>query len=121
VHYAYGLKDSLNVLVEGGASALAGGGPRWIGHGGVGLAYVLDVVEWVPYVGVLASGYALGGGTRPHALGAFGATLALGVDYQLSRSFALGVAARQHLLATRLAAYPSATEVLLRAELLWGW
>lgn len=120
-HYAYGLTDAFNLLLEGGGAVLGKGGPRFVGDAGVGIAYAFDVVEWVPYVGVVGEGFLLGGGTKARAEGAFGGALALGIDWQTSRSFAIGLAARQHVVATRFAEVPSFTTVLLRAELLWGW
>ena len=50
-----------------------------------------------------------------------GASVGVGLDYQLNRQFAVGVAGRQHLMFTKLDTYPSYTTVLLRFEYMWGY
>lgn len=136
VHYAYGLSDAFNFMAEGGyalvaldeASGKDASGkdipatrPAGIGHAGAGVAYVLDVVQWVPYVGLMPTAYMLNGGSLDGTKMAFGASLALGLDYQISRSIAAGVALRQHMLLTNVSTYPTYTQALLRVELMWGW
>jgi hypothetical protein len=131
-HWAYGLSDAFNLMVEGAWSLLAPGEkiesaatprtrPSSAANAGVGVGYVLDVLRWVPYGGVLVGAYALLGGTLDGAAVRPGAALALGLDYRFDRSFAAGVAFRQHLLVTDTSTYPSFTQVFLRAEYTWGW
>ena len=130
-HYTYGLSDAFNLMVEGGYSLVALGQtadtpktpqtyPAWISNADVGIGYVLDVLTWVPYAGVLVGGYGLAGGTIPGLKLLPGAEIALGLDYRVGPSVAIGVAARQHFL-SETATYPSFTQVLARIEYVWGW
>jgi hypothetical protein len=132
LHYAYGLTDQLNLVVEAGGSIVAANQeqdapetprtrPAEIDHAGVGVGYVIDVIRWVPYVGALATGYRLSGGTLENALVIPGVQLAAGLDYQLTRSWAVGVALRQHMLLTKLSTYPTYTTGVLRLEYMWGF
>jgi hypothetical protein len=132
-HYSYGLTDQFNLMAEGGLAlhvvepevekgkGAAPQQPRTIGHVGVGVGYVFDVVSWVPYVGALATGYWLGGGTRAEAGPAGGLAAALGIDYRASRKLAVGLAARQHFVLSDFGTYPSWTSVGLRLSYTWGW
>ena len=131
-HWAYGLSDAFNLMVEGGWSLVAPGEsatststprtrPASAANLGVGVGYVFDVLTWVPYAGVLVGGYALSGGTLDSTQWIPGAALALGLDYRLSRAVAVGVAFRQHVLATQTSTYPSFTQAFARVEYTWGW
>ncbi len=134
IHYAYGLSDAFNLLVEGAFCGVALQESRdpgvlnnrvtMIENAGIGIGYTLDVVRWVPYVGLLASSFALHGGTVDNVRFAGGATIAAGLDYQLTRGpkhFALGLAVRQHFMFTDIQNYPSYTQIFLRAEYVWGF
>ncbi|AKU95783.1 hypothetical protein AKJ09_02447 [Labilithrix luteola] len=130
VHYTYGLSDQFNLMAEVG-SAIVGSGkdspdtprtsPSTVSHAGVGIGYVIDVIQWVPYIGALGAGYWLAGGTLDNSVYAAGLELAVGLDYQFSRHFAVGVGARQHLIATKLTDYPSYTTIFARVEYAWGF
>ncbi len=131
-HYTYGIDDQFNFMAEMNTSIVAAEEkvenamtprtrPTQVDHVAVGVGYVIDVLRWVPYVGVLASGYRLSGGTLESALVIPGAALAVGLDYQLSRHWAIGVAGRQHMLLTEVSTYPSYTTVMLRFEYMWGF
>ena len=133
IHYAYGLSDAFNFLVEGAFCPVAlsedpatgpHNRPTMIENLGAGIAYTLDVVRWVPYFGVLVSAFSLHGGAVDDVRFAGGATLALGLDYQVTRGpkhLALGVAVRQHFMLSDLTDYPSYTQIFLRAEYVWGF
>lgn len=132
VHYAYGLTDQFNFLAEGGSHVVAADQqrdtadtprtfPARVDHLGVGVGYVLDVLRWVPYFGVLGQGYLLSGGTLEGTVGAAGVAIAAGLDYQLGRHFAVGLAFRQHFIATELSTYPTYTVGQLRAQYVWGY
>lgn len=132
LHYSYGLDDQFMILAEVGHNVVAlheklndADTPRTrpsnIQHGAIGLAYALDVIRWVPYFGLLGSGYALRGGTLEHSVGAFGAQIALGVDYEITRYFYAGIAVRQHMLLTDMATYPTYTTAALRIGAMWGY
>jgi outer membrane protein W len=132
LHYTYGLNDQLNVMAELGGAIVAAHQkqdapdsphtrPAEIDHLAAGIGYVIDVIRYVPYIGILASGYRVSGGTIDKALVIPGVELAVGLDYQLSRSWAVGLAARQHMLLTKLSTYPTYTTGLLRVEYMWGF
>lgn len=132
IHYTYGLSDQFNLMAQAGSSIVAldqqqdaPGTPRTrpatVDHVSVGLGYVIDVLRWVPYVAAIPGVYRLAGGTLPSGLFLPGAALALGLDYQLNRHWAIGGAAQQHFLFTKLSTYPSYTTVLFRLEYMWGF
>lgn len=130
-HYAYGLTDQFNLMVEGATNIVALGEnvgpgvstkhPSGVDSFGVGLGYVLDITRVVPYGGLLLTGFDLRGGSLTSPLFVGGGTVALGVDYQFTRSFTAGVALRQHFLLTQMSSYPSYTNAFLRVEYVWGW
>ena len=133
IHWAYGLSDSFNLMVEGAFCPVAlqelpdpkqsNNRPTMIENLGVGVGYVVDVLRWVPYVGLLASAFTLHGGVVPFLFEA-GATLAVGLDYQVTRGpkhLNLGLAVREHFMFSDLADYPSYTQIFLRAEYVWGF
>lgn len=130
VHYAYGLSDAFNLMVEGSYSLEAIGQmadnphtpktyPAWIANANVGIGYVFDVLTWVPYAGILVGGYGLSGGTIPTMKFLPGAEIAAGLDYRLGSSMAIGIAVRDHLL-SETDTYPSFIQVLARFEAVWG-
>ena len=130
-HYSYGLNDTFNLMIEGSFSLVALDQtadskktpqtyPAWLANADVGIAYVLDVLQWVPYAGLLVGAYDLSGGTIPGMKFLPGAAIALGLDYRLSPSLSVGVAARQHFVSDT-STYPSFTQVLLRVDYTWGW
>ncbi len=132
LHYTYGLSDAFNFVAEGTGSIVAlkqhldqptspHTRPSTLSSLAVGVVYVLDVLRWVPYGGLLAGGYMLTGGTLDKATFDGGVQVALGVDYQVTRSFSAGLALRQHMLLTDLSTYPTYTTAFLRLEYVWGW
>jgi hypothetical protein len=131
-HYTYGLTDQLLLMGELAFAIVAANQkqdtpttphtrPSEVDHLSGGIGYVLDILRFVPYGGALVGGYRLAGGTLDSALILPGAQLQLGLDYLLSRHFAIGVAGQQHFLFTKMSTYPSLTMVLLRAEYVWGF
>ena len=131
LHYAYGLSDAFNLMIEGGyaqvameeatAPKVAANRPTGVSNFGVGASYVLDVIRWIPYGGVLADGYLFTGGNLVKPIAAFGLGLALGLDYQATRNLAFGFAFRQHFVLSSFGDYPSYSQFFLRAEYVWGW
>ena len=130
----YGLTDQFNLMVELNASShsvsVEGGGalPNRLGvwTATTGLSYTLDVLQIVPYGGVLlgASRVSSGDGFGSAFTGSgdmtFDAALALGADYQVTRSFAVGLALRGHALirTEQVGVYSVA---IVRAEYTWGY
>ena len=123
----YGLTDQFNLVAEIQTSRLVPGSdpdvphsrPTGLTSGAIGATYVLDVLRWVPYGGILLGGDALTGGALPDAKELATAQIALGLDYQLDRTWSVGVAAREHLYAT--STYSSFTTLFLRVEYAWGF
>lgn len=120
LHGAYELTDQFDLrldllssrhLVDGAAS--------------LGLVYKLDVIEWVPYVGVGLGFYWLGDERRADlAQRELGLSVPLGIDYAPSRSFAVGLQLRYHGFFSELPTTlggAALLDTLLRAEYRWGW
>ena len=134
IHYSYGLNDAFNFLAEGAFCPVALQEDQEPKHNratmienlGVGIAYTLDVVRWVPYIGILASGFTLHGGSIDGVRVAVGPTLAVGIDYQVTRGpkhLSVGVAWRWHAIVSDYADYPFPfyNQIFLRAEYVWGF
>lgn len=136
-HYTYGISDQLNFMAGVNGSLLPTSTvvpdpatpnaiipatqPGRILSALAGVGYVIDVLRFVPYIGVLAGGYHLSGGDLRSGIFVFGGAAQVGIDYQLSRQWAIGVAGQQHFLLTKMSTYPSYTNVLLRFEYMWGF
>jgi hypothetical protein len=145
----YGLTDQLNAMVEVtgapyvlGVDPPPGTDPKLLDGSGklrlddtfflltanAGISYVLDVIRWVPYAGVLVgtSRLSWAGSTFGALRGTGGAEMkldtvvALGLDYQLTREWALGGAIRAH---TSLFSHEStqAAHILFRGQYTWGY
>jgi hypothetical protein len=129
LHYTYGLWDAVNFVVEADASGFPLGTapknpapePGFVATGGVGLMYVFDVMRWVPYAGGIAGAGYLAGGWLTSPLVTPDVQLAVGLDYQVSRSFTVGGAYRQHFFLSQMNTYPEFTSLGLRVEYVWGW
>jgi hypothetical protein len=127
LHFAYGINDYINLIAE--VDATAHPYAEWtVVSGAVGAAYVFDVLQFVPWVGLevgpggLVSldpkcGLAI---AEPCHTFRFVGAIPFGLDYQVSRSFSVGVAGRFQLLLLG----PSPWETLgvfARAEYVWGY
>ena len=132
LHYTYGINDQFNFMAEMNVSRVAANQeqdfadspntrPADVAYASAGVGYVIDILQFVPYIGILLGGYRLSGGTLDNAMVLPGAELAVGLDYQLDRHWAIGLAGRQHLLFTKASTYPSYTTVALRFEYMWGF
>jgi opacity protein-like surface antigen len=129
LHYTYGVTDAFNFVAEVGAAALTAQDvskapppqPGMVATGGVGATYVFDVVRWVPYAGALIGPAYFANARVTHPFWTPDAQLAVGLDYELSRSWAVGVEYRQHLFFTKMSTYPEFTTLGLRFEYVWGW
>jgi hypothetical protein len=90
VHGAYGISDVFDVRLELQASRndLAGF-PVWFYATRAGIAYKLDVLQWIPYVGASGGGFFVtwsSGTTIKPCVGAFA-----GLDYAVSEHVGVGV------------------------------
>ena len=126
IYAAYGLSDMFDARLELlGSSHNLGGRRTEVYSASAGIAYKIDIIQWVPYVDLMLGYYGFAGGPSPlgHS-GEPGASLGLGLDYSLSRSFAMGAQLRYHAFLrdppTSLTQAPYFS-ALLRAEYTWGW
>lgn len=124
----YGLSDMFDLRAQLTASRLAFSGASegtWVSSASAGLAYKLDVIEWVPWADLQLGYYRIDGpapGDR-HA-NDVGASLGLGIDYAFSRDLGLGAELRYHGFLrdapTSLADTPYLTG-MFRVEYTWGF
>ena len=123
VHLSYGVRDyldltgAIDVSYHPSSAAL-------ISTGALGVRFVFDVLQVVPHLGlqagvgdvaIVGSGCAVGCNAAR-----FDLALPFGVDYQLSRSFTLGVAGKFQLLLANGPATPM-LGVFARAVYVWGY
>jgi hypothetical protein len=83
----------------------------------LGLAYKLDVLEWIPYFGVRAGYYLQSSEPGPWARHGGAISGFAGLDHAFSRSFAAGL----EVALDRLLPEGSSSAVSLRAEYRWGY
>ncbi len=129
LHYTYGISDAFNFVAEVGGAGLTAQGPSKapppqpgiVATGGAGVTYVFDVVRWVPYAGVLLGPAYFAGARVAHPFWTPDAQLAVGLDYEITRSWAVGFAYRQHMFVSKMSTYPEFTTLGLRVEYIWGW
>jgi len=104
LHLTYGLNDTFNLLLQVDGSIAPGPTPVVLAGGSAGAAYVIDVLRWVPWVGLMAGGYAVSAldpcssADSPCTTFRLGVTLPFGLDYQVTRSFTLGATGHYGLL-----------------------
>jgi hypothetical protein len=130
LHAAYGISDVFDLKLELlGSDHTYRDSPKSESRSvlpysaAVGLAYKLDVLQWIPYGGLLL-GYQHSVGRlpipAPFRRDDLLAALVLGLDYALSRDWGLGVSLRTDFLLTSREP-GGATTTLLRAEYHWGF
>jgi hypothetical protein len=124
---AYGLSDMFDAKLElNGATHGHTDGRVNLVSVSAGLAYKVDIIEWIPYFGAQVGYYYLSGDVLPGELGnhEVGLSLELGLDYALSRATAAGVGLRYHgFLHDPMSSLADAPYWggLLRLEHRWGW
>lgn len=98
LHGAYGISDMFDVALEGGASWHGGAHGTDVYSASLGLVYKIDILEWIPYVGVYGGyyDYARRPGPNGESGSEVGASVQLGLDYLFSRSFAAMGEVRWH-------------------------
>jgi hypothetical protein len=126
VHAAYGLSDMFDARVEllGSHHSTVSDQSLDVFSASAGVVYKLDVIEWIPYAGILAGYYYFSGEPVPEFQHDFALSALLGIDYAWSRSFGVGVALRYHgfmLDAPRSFTDAAYFTGLLRAEYRFGW
>ena len=115
VAYQRGFGDSfwLRVGVGGGAASSRDQvGSFWVGT--VGLTYAVDILKYVPYVGLGAGVVAVAGGPFDTHVDPV-VDLAAGIEVQSSASFAYGIEARFDAVATKT------TLFTIGPRLVWKW
>ena len=129
LHLAYGVSDMFDVMLELNSSShsIVADSRSTVYSASAGLAYKLDVIEWVPYFAVLVGYYRFAGPSPFESPNQAGAGLALGIDYAFERSFAVGAQIRYHGFMDDLPASVLGTgegpyfTSLLRFEYRWGF
>ncbi|MDI1434662.1 hypothetical protein [Polyangium sorediatum] len=129
LHGTYGLTDTFNLLVQVDGSFAPGATPVVLAGGSVGIGYVVDILRVVPWFGVMAGGYAVSAldpcgaaGETGCTSGRLGFSLPVGIDYQVSRSFTVGVSGRYGvLLLGPKGGVDQMIGAYLRAEYVWGY
>ena len=89
----YGLSDTFDLVADGGWALYDLGGAAHLARLSAGIAYVVDVLSVVPHLSVSAGGMLV---ARPDAPLRMAPTVevALGADYLVSRSWAIGLVVR---------------------------
>ncbi|HZF48243.1 MAG TPA: hypothetical protein VE093_06320 [Polyangiaceae bacterium] len=144
LHLTYGLSDAWNASITADSSYHPSGDALIFG-GAAGVSYIVDILQVVPHVGLLLGPYdvwRVGGvcgvsnapppppSSPPSSLPSpppppchrfsFGASIPFGLDYTVSRSFAVGVGGRYQLLIASDGVAQMIT-AFARAELTWGY
>jgi len=124
LHATYGLTDAFNLRAHADVSGFALGDPttrRLFTSGGLGAEYVIDILRWVPYVGVTVGPSVMLREGAP-SVAHLGVEIPAGLGFQLSRSWTIGAEVRYRLLLLGDdAVSPSNGFVgLARAEFGWG-
>ncbi|MEZ4221424.1 MAG: outer membrane beta-barrel protein [Polyangiaceae bacterium] len=128
VQGAYELSDMFDLHLESSASQhvfLEGTQTRVFGAS-AGFVYKIDVIEWVPYLGLYGGVFRFEGDVVPTPLARteLGIGVPLGLDYSFSRNFAVGAQLRYHgFMSDPMSSLGDAAYflALLRAEYRWGW
>lgn len=126
LHLTYGMSDTINLIALADVTVhpASHDGVRPVdgivlGGGSLGLSYVFDILQIVPYVGGTIGAYYADAPTGSG--GRLALTVPFGLDYQLSRSFALGVTGEYKLLFLDPAGVGQRFVAFLRAEYIWGF
>lgn len=127
LHLTYGMSDTINLLLDASvtvhpATTDAEGNPvegSLLTGGSVGLGYVFDILQWVPWIGATAGGYYDANPSNPGAR--LGLGVPFGLDYQLSRSFAIGVTGDYRLLFLDPNGVSQRISAFVRVEYIWGF
>lgn len=118
-HVTYGLTDAFDAFALVEAARFGSAYPTAVG-GVAGVAYTLDVTQWVPYAGLLGGVYRLAGGGVDRTSPAAGA--ALGLDWRFTRGWSAGVQLRyEAIFVPDPFGSGSLASGSLRVERVWGF
>jgi len=127
-HAAYDVTDMFDLRVEllGSQHEFVDGMATRFYSVAAGFTYKVDVMEWVPYAGILGGIYAFDGEVWPSPLQKreLGISVPLGLDYTFSRTFGVGAQLRYHgFMSDPISSLEDAPHfsLLLRAEYRAGW
>ncbi|MBW2527873.1 MAG: hypothetical protein JRI23_27070 [Deltaproteobacteria bacterium] len=129
IHGTYGLTDAFNLRVNADVTAFPLPEPSrlaWMWNTTAGLEYVIDILDWVPILGLLAGPvglYRQGDGQvvpdSHHTY--FALEIPLGLGYQITPEFTLGLEGRYRMLLIGSDVGPiNCLGTHLRAEYVWG-
>ncbi len=128
VHGAYGLSDMFDLRAETlwTAPKSTAGSRAVNGSALFGVAYKLDVIQWIPWVGGFVGAHYRGAELSPDLARGIspGVSLMFGLDYAFRRDWGFGLAVGLHSLPLDSVSASSAmpyTTGLLRFEKRWGW
>jgi hypothetical protein len=121
LHAAYGISDVFDARFMLGTSLFDledGTGKNTLSQTSLGLAYKIDIIEWVPYAGVRAGAFYFGNAPEaPHVRSGASIGWMAGLDYALSRDIGLGAELSYDMLLPEA----GVLSVLARAEYRWGF
>jgi hypothetical protein len=127
LHAAYGVTDAFNALAEVDM-ATHPGGQYFVLGASAGSTYVVDILEWVPYIGLTVGVKDLvlaatcdGPGEPPCHDARFALGIPFGIDYTVTRSFAVGFAGKYELLVPAAEFPGTYFTAYARAEFIWGY
>jgi hypothetical protein len=128
LHGAYGLSDVFDVRLETAlgmplSSAKSGSA---LGFAELVLAYKVDIIEWIPWVGLGAGGFGVTKGLQGPERNALqpSGSLWVGMDYAFSRQWGVGAVFAAHswvMDSSRSNLRLAATQFGLRIERRFGW
>ena len=121
VHGAYELSDLFDIVVDIAGSRHGGPSGTDVLSASGGLAYKIDVFQWIPYVSVLGGYYRFEGMPGPNRDngGQAGGSVHAGLDYLPMRQLAFGADFGWHTVFHGLT-FPHFT-ALVGAEYRFGW
>jgi hypothetical protein len=122
-HLSYGLSDAFNLRINADVAAFDRPPPAsyaLLWSGTAGIEYVLDIMDWVPYVGACAGPMGVFKAAERHDV-YLGVEIPAGLGYQLLPELTVGAEFRYRLLllGTDVGPVPLMT-VLGRAEVVFG-
>jgi hypothetical protein len=123
-HLTYGVSDAFNLRIHSDVTAFDLTDPGdWalIWNSGAGFEYVVDILQWVPYLGVTIGPVdVIDLQDSSHQLH-FGLTIPVGLGYQFTRDFTLGGEFSYRMLFGAEGDPLYAMTVMARAEYVWGY